>query len=70
MSDILNFISKDSSISMSFELYEVMLYRAKEAERERIIKKLLYVMSQPNFRWDLWLTTEGDLRRFLDEGEK
>ena len=39
-------------------------------ERERIAKKLLYVMSTPNFRWDLWLTTEEDLRRFLDEGEK
>jgi len=41
----------------------------RAAERERIIKKLLYVMSQPNFRWDLWLTTEDDLRRFLNEEE-
>ena len=40
MSDILNFISKDSSISMTFELYEAMLYMAKAAERERIIKLL------------------------------
>jgi hypothetical protein len=40
VSDILNFISRDSSVSMTFELYEAMLYRAKEAERKRIIKLL------------------------------
>jgi hypothetical protein len=36
-------------------------------ERERIIKKLLTIMAEPNFRWDLWLTTEDDLRLFLNQ---
>jgi hypothetical protein len=44
MSDILNFISKDSSISMTFEMYEAMLYSAKESERKRIIQML--------YKWD------------------
>ena len=44
MSDILNFITKDSSISMTFEIYETMLYMAKAAERERIIKSFLLLV--------------------------
>jgi len=52
------------------ENYYLGTLAGQAMERERITKKLLYVMSTPNFRWDLWLTTEEDLRRFLDEGEK
>ena len=40
MNDILNFITKDSSISMTMEMYEAMIYRAKADER-KIIATLL-----------------------------
>ena len=68
MSDILNFITKDSSISMTFEIYETMLYMAKAAERERIIK-LLEQTDQLVFMNDGYADNMADTVIALIKGE-
>lgn len=60
-------LQKMADISNEWRQMDIQI--GVEQERERITQKLLYVMSKPDFRWDLWLSNENDLRLFLNEDE-